>query len=211
MNRKPTILATTMGQVDLVNPRPEDFTLDLLVSTMANKCRFNGTTEFYSIAQHLVLGSYLCAAPREYLLHELDEVFLPDMATPLKRLLADWYEIALPHMLAGAKAFGIAWPLPECVWDTDDRMLATEVRDLGIKWPQDVPLAEPYKMRILPMGPELAARLFRARLRECHISTTVEPVPSRLCKRFELPVNCSDGSVCPFEGEAHACVEGEVL
>lgn len=54
---------------------------------LANKCRFTGfVRHHYSVAQHCVLGSEL-VDPRfalAFLLHEVSEVYLPDVSSPLK-------------------------------------------------------------------------------------------------------------------------------
>lgn len=64
--------------------------IDEIAHSLSGENRFTRQTpEFYSVAQHCVLGSELLAPvfAGAFLLHELSEVYLPDIAGPLKSSL----------------------------------------------------------------------------------------------------------------------------
>lgn len=64
--------------------------VDEIAHALSLKCRFTGQCpEFYSVAQHCVIGATLLpqAYAGAFLLHELSEVYLPDIASPLKPLV----------------------------------------------------------------------------------------------------------------------------
>jgi len=114
---------------------------------LAQKCRFSGQLRAfnYSVAQHCVIGAEQIAAPfaLAFLLHEVSEVYLPDVPTPIKQflrmetesgLLLKWTELEDQHARAIFTALGLMslYPLidsPE-VHAMDLRMLMTEKRDL---------------------------------------------------------------------------------
>jgi hypothetical protein len=86
-------------RLNLLDLQPGAFTLETIAHALALKNRFTGhTIAPYSVAQHCVEGSWRIAGPFKlaFLLHELDEVFLPDIHGPLKPLVAislgDYYE-----------------------------------------------------------------------------------------------------------------------
>jgi hypothetical protein len=172
IKKEPVIVGTHAGPRDLMNPSPCDFTIHIVARSLANKCRYNGLTRtFYSVAEHCVRASMICADPLLALLHELDEVYLPELMTPLKRILPDWWhDMALRHMKAGAEAFGLPEliqndRLPESVIDVDNILLMTEFRDLEVQWPDCVPKPdyEALEKNIYPWPPELAEDLFISR------------------------------------------------
>lgn len=117
-----------------------------LAHALAGKNRFTcQTRQRYSVAQHCVIGSHLLpsAFAGAFLLHELSEVYLPDIAGPLKPFvrvqlseggLVSWEELERQHTTTILKALGLSSlePLvysPE-VKRVDLEMLAAEKRDL---------------------------------------------------------------------------------
>lgn len=67
--------------------KPEQVCLEDIAHALSNKTRFTGhTRDFYSVAQHCVLGSQ-CLPPSyalAFLLHDVNEAYLPDVASPIK-------------------------------------------------------------------------------------------------------------------------------
>lgn len=67
--------------------KPEQVCLEDIAHALSNKTRFTGhTRDFYSVAQHCVLGSQ-CLPPSyalAFLLHDVNEAYLPDVAAPIK-------------------------------------------------------------------------------------------------------------------------------
>ena len=123
------ILSYSGRKVFPLDPRPEDFSIAVVAHALSLKCRYNGHCEFfYSVAYHSILVSQH-VEPRHALiglLHELDEVFLPDVPRPIKPFLRGWKAIAERNMIAGCQAFGIEYPFPEQVHYVDAQMLNTE-------------------------------------------------------------------------------------
>ena len=118
----------------LEEPRVTDVHIHDIAHALAHLCRFNGHTRtFYSVAEHSVRCSYI--VDRDFaldaLLHDAAEAYIGDVSSPLKLALGEaWSD--LENRVAGvvAEAFGLLWPIPRCVHAADQRMLATEVRDL---------------------------------------------------------------------------------
>jgi hypothetical protein len=106
--------------VDLLHPRPGDFRIEVVARALAGKFRWCGAAAcpggHVTVAQHCIMVSDLLerwgervSIQRAGLLHELDEVFLPDMPSPLKHSpeMAFWRHLAERHRKAGARAFGL--------------------------------------------------------------------------------------------------------
>jgi uncharacterized protein len=119
----------TGRQMNPLEPKPEDFDIDIVAHALSLKCRYNGhAIEFFSVAQHAILVSMFVEPEHAMwgLMHELDEVFLPDIPRPLKPFVQGWEKIAEKHMIAGAAAFGLTLPMPPNVKYVDSQMLHTE-------------------------------------------------------------------------------------
>lgn len=156
-----------------------------IAHALSVKVRFTGQTEQpYSVAEHCVRGSRQLppAFAGAFLLHELSEVYLPDIASPLKPSVRVqnpdpskdpllWSELEIRHTSVILKALGLASLEPliysDEVRETDRRMLLTEKRDLCGPEPEPwgVP-GEPYAMCIAPWSPTLARDCFLARFHE---------------------------------------------
>jgi hypothetical protein len=147
--------------IDLFDPPPSAFDIGTVAHALAQKCRWGGqAARFYSIAQHCVLTSWL--VPDEValqgLLHELDEVFLPDVPGPLKHLpwAAEWRALCDRHMRAGCAWHGLPYPFDERVHLADELLLSTEARDImsiadpvaewGVRWAPLPCRIEPWDM-----------------------------------------------------------------
>ncbi len=150
-----------------LRPRAEDVDIEDIAQALSNICRFTGhTTCFYSVAQHSVHVSANC--PPEValwgLLHDASEAYLADVARPVKRTpeFAHYKVIERRVMEAICERFELHSPIePEEVKVADNRMLATEARDLmGPKHPDWVWPATPYDWRITNLLPTKARALF---------------------------------------------------
>lgn len=128
------------GRLDLVHPDPRDVDIQDVMWGLANKCRFTGQCDrFYSVAEHCVLGSRVIAPEHAlaFLLHESDEVYLPDLATPLKAISfiggETWWVVAKRHEVAVLSALGCPHVDVECptVRAMDRAMLG---REAGLIW-----------------------------------------------------------------------------
>ncbi len=130
-----------------LNPRHGDIAIFDIAHHLSQIPRFTGACPFpYSVAYHCYLGSFHCERPLEFLLHDASEAYLSDISRPVKPNLTNYtiFETQLERIIA--ERFGLVYPWPACVKETDKRMLATERHQLfppGVEWPG---LAEPYKM-----------------------------------------------------------------
>lgn len=183
--------------VDMVGPIEE------IAHSLAGEFRFTRqTAQRYSVAEHCVRGSRLLspAFAGAFLLHELSEVYLPDIAGPLKPSLqvvlrryrrdgstmvfertCSWADLEREHTRVILQALGLSSiePLiysPE-VKAMDLAMLAAEKRDLlgppPEPWLEGVTPADPGE--IVPWPPHVAAREFLARYAELFGAYSVFP------------------------------------
>jgi hypothetical protein len=102
-----TSIKTFTGKiVDLANPRPADFCIEDIAHSLAFQCRWTGhTREFYSVAQHSVVMSFIdnpadaWSTPlrtfwdRVRLLHDAGEAYYGDLATPFKVAMGEAYQV----------------------------------------------------------------------------------------------------------------------
>ena len=162
-------LGTISGRrIDLIEPDPNEITIEDIAHGLAYTNRFGGHTEIaYSVAQHSVLASDYCRSHQiEALMHDAAEAYLGDCPRPLKQLLSDWPAIEQRIHSAICLKFGIPAAIPREVKAVDDRLLFTERRDLQPNpppWGWDV---EPYLAPIQPWAPEAAKKLFLRRFHE---------------------------------------------
>jgi uncharacterized protein len=150
----------------------EGIDIETIAHALSLKCRFAGQVKhFYSVAQHCVLGARAIAAPfaLPFLLHEVSEVFLPDIPSPIKPFVkarnVPWETLEAEHAEVIFVALGLhsLCPLirsPE-VKEMDLRMLALEKRELlgpePKPWP---PLPEPVRAILYKLTPETAEQDF---------------------------------------------------
>lgn len=151
-----------------------DVRIEDIEHALAHQCRFGGhCREFYSIAQHCVLASYIVPKHDAFaaLMHDSPEAYVGDVPRPLKMCLGNDYK----HIERGVarvvgKRFGVDLvSLPYSVKRADLVLLATERRDLmthaEVDWD---PLPDPLIDTIIPWEPREAKRIFRARFDELY-------------------------------------------
>src|SRR4051812_6540197 len=71
-----------------LDPRPADVDIQDIAHALAFQCRFGGhVKEFYSVAEHSVRVSLICAHEdaKWGLLHDATEAYLSDIVRPVKR------------------------------------------------------------------------------------------------------------------------------
>lgn len=192
-----TIMVGDGRYVDPMRLGPNDFRGRYLLG-LANVCRFSGQikgatwgrlprralrwlrnpTSFYSVAQHQVLGArYLLSQglyplARWFGLHDATEYAMGDIARPVKHRpeMGFYRDAEAKNLLMLAWRFGLQWPIPPEVKEVDNRMLATEVRDMMGDPPWEG-LPEPYDFRIEPWPPGKSAREYAKILRELGLWT----------------------------------------
>jgi hypothetical protein len=124
LDRGPWIQTYSGRALHLLTPSPDEITLADIAHALSLKTRFTGHSQYhYSVAQHCVLGSGLLYRSHgaemalAFLLHELGEVYLPDVASPLKASLTwrelggqvalPWVQLEYVHNVACLKALGL--------------------------------------------------------------------------------------------------------
>jgi 5'-deoxynucleotidase YfbR-like HD superfamily hydrolase len=158
-----------------LNLLPEDVCLADIAHALSMQCRFSGhVREFYSVAQHSVLVSVYCdpAYALLGLLHDASEAYLMDLPRPLKHspFFAFYREQEAAAMAAILNHFDpfCMWPphLQPSIKEADDRMLATEARDLMAPLhPEWRSLKAPYTRRVVSWSPEEAEIAFLRRFK----------------------------------------------
>lgn len=156
-----------------LDPDPETICVEDIAHALASQNRFSGhTLKPYNVAHHSVIVAEHCTAALRLigLLHDGSEAYLVDVARPLKRLpeFAAYREAERKLQKIVYKALGIEIPempmthsIPVDVAAIDDRVLATEVRDLMFLRPKEWAwMPRPYSMHISPWTPEESEHQF---------------------------------------------------
>lgn len=151
-------------------PRAVDIDIADIAHSLSLLCRFNGHCRaFYSVAEHSLRVSRIC--PPEHalwgLLHDAAEAYFGDIPRPVKAQFPAVAAMEERLLRAAAERFALPWPLPAAVRAADERLLATEARDLMGAPPADWRLeACPLAERIEPLAPVAAETAFLARFHE---------------------------------------------
>lgn len=167
-------LHTYSGQaVYPMAPEANTIAIEDIAHALANLCRFGGhVREFYSVAQHSVIVSHLCAPADALhgLLHDASEAYLVDVPRPVKKLpaMAAYRSVETILQAAIYQRFGLSTKHPESVEAIDDAILVNEARDLFKVVPDWALEREPLPLRgkaIEPWDPTEAKTRFLARFR----------------------------------------------
>lgn len=92
-----------------LDPQEDEIEIKDIALALANKCRFSGHTQFYSVAEHSVCVAYRLPPSLRLagLLHDAAEAYLGDIPSPLKHVLPDYKAIEKTNEEAVNKKFGI--------------------------------------------------------------------------------------------------------
>lgn len=144
------------------DPDPKLIDIRDIAIGLSREARFNGHTRGnhpYSVAQHSVMASHV--VPYEMtlwgLLHDASEAYCKDLTWSVKTLLPEYKELENRILKAVAEKFDLPWPPPPEIKEADNRLLATEKRDLFP--PEPAPwreLPEPYGFTIVPWSHDVA-------------------------------------------------------
>jgi len=187
MKSEPYIQTYSHKALHLFNPKPEEIGIKDIAHALGLKTRYTGHCKFhYSVAQHCVLGAGILedsCGPEialAFLLHELGEVYLPDIASPLKPFVLveaepgvtmSWKQLERRHEIAILAALGLevdTWldlihhPSVKAM---DLSMLAAEANAIMSPlipgWGGDA-MRNPAKIGISQWGPETAEEVWIA-------------------------------------------------
>lgn len=169
---RPDILLRSGNYFNFLTPELSKFDITDIAHGLSNVCRFGGQSkEFYSVAQHSVLASYLVPDCDKYdaLMHDAAEAMIGDIPKPLKELLPDYQLIEKRVENAISSRFKVSNPLPLSVKRADLIMLATEQRDLMPHHDDEWALIReitPTESIIKPVLPIIAYKMFLDRFHE---------------------------------------------
>lgn len=164
----PFIVTYTNKRIYFNNFTVDDVSIIDIAHALSNLCRFTGhTKEFYSVAQHSVLVSRAQKSIKEKragLLHDATEIYLNDLASPLKhsidlgeyQRLEDYF-----HSVINEK-YNINDGMTQNIKKADLQALFTEKRDVlnhndDWGWGDDI---ERFEEVIIPLPPKEAKELF---------------------------------------------------
>jgi hypothetical protein len=158
-----------------IDPRPEEVSIVDIAHSLSNQCRYAGHCKsFYSVAQHSVMVSYICA-PEDALwglLHDAAEAYLVDLPRPVKRFSdLGWHykQIETRLMQVLCVRFNLPIEEPDSVSKADDVALMTEMRDLmgmpPAQW-REALANQPLEPAIIPWGPCASKTEFLRRFEE---------------------------------------------
>lgn len=142
----------TGRQVYPLDPKPDQICLVDIAHGLSNKCRYNGQSRFYTVAEHCVHLADWCLKHGDRrlalyaLLHDAAEAYLPDVTAPIKPLFKK-FEGCEDKMLAvifealGVPAIG---KFNASVIKSADKRICLNERDAvlpnhrpEIRWPAD--------------------------------------------------------------------------
>lgn len=125
------------------NPSPDEISIRDIAHHLSFHCRFAGSTAiFYSVAEHSLLVDSILVnlgvidpiLRLKALLHDSAEAYLPDLPTPIKKLLPEFVKLEKLYLkVIGEKFKLILDPKPDIVEKADKIALAMEYRDLKPK------------------------------------------------------------------------------
>lgn len=167
---RPDILTVTGAYFNIFDGARNAPSIYVIGQGLSNESRFAGQCEFYSVAQHCVLASYIVPTAKAYaaLMHDMGEAILKDMPKPIKVHLHDYQ--AIEHIVE--KGLQEHFQVPaKCadVHRADVRLLATEQRDLMPHHDDEWALiagVEPLPFKIRPWSPRWARFRFLSRYAE---------------------------------------------
>ena len=161
---KTSMITTNSGVMfDLLLPDPDTILIEDIAHALSMCCRFSGhTDEFYSVAQHSVLGAWQCPEELQFqfLMHDAHEAYTTDIPRPFKWTFPAVGDMEKTVAKVVRQKFGLPEQLEPFIKEVDDRMLMTEKRDLLKNSGDWGYTPEPYSFNIRPWMPAEAKEIF---------------------------------------------------
>jgi 5'-deoxynucleotidase YfbR-like HD superfamily hydrolase len=138
-----SVIRTYTGRnVPLSYPTWRDIDIRDIARSHSLVNRFTGHTKRpYSVAEHVVVGSYLVAPAfaLAFLLHDAHEAYIGDISSPLKRLLRGVADVSRQFDVAIGERFGLTlWPMGPEVHAVDALMLEAEFQVVMAKGDEEI-------------------------------------------------------------------------
>jgi hypothetical protein len=118
-----------------LDPRAHEVRITDIAYALSKLCRYGGhCSDFYSVAEHSVLASYLVPArlALSALLHDAAEAYLVDLPRPIKRHIVLYQQIEHMNEIMVARHFRLRADFASCgaVRAADEMMLTCEMMKL---------------------------------------------------------------------------------
>ena len=158
-----------------LSPSPEELDIEDIAHALGLTCRYGGhSRQFFSVAQHCVLASYLYPHPWS-LLHDLGEAYLGDIPSPIKRTLPHFSDAEEGILKIASERFNLVWPIPAQVNVVDKQLLKLEMNSM-MRFPEAYTAQglDKFKQRLEDVFPNRMAA-----------SWTPEEAEFRFLKRYE--------------------------
>lgn len=161
-------------KIDFLRPDPAAIDLDDICVALSRLARFNGhTIEPYYVAQHVCMAADLVEDPsfaREALAHDWSESYASDVNAPLKSILPQYRTVEKRLERVIAERFGLVYPWPAAVKTVDQRLFATEVRDLTAHDYWKIYPYKPFDIKIRPWSSNRCQKELRKRCQKLLLS-----------------------------------------
>lgn len=129
-NNKEHCIYTYSGKMfNIINPKKNELNINDAAHALSLQCRFNGhVRKFYSVASHLIIGSKLINEKfkKEFLLHDLQEAWIGDVITPVKKQTKEFIKIENNIEKVISKKFNTPYPNSKEVKEMDIIMFRME-------------------------------------------------------------------------------------
>jgi hypothetical protein len=151
-----------------LNPTEEEICIEDIAHALALTCRFGGhCSKFYSVAEHSIRVSNIVPETLrlQALLHDAHEAYLHDVPRPIKEDIPQ-YKIIADKLQSRINNKFNCYMGNYLVKKADDKLLATEARDLMPSTTDWADLPTPLDEIIKPMSWRNAERQFLKRFKE---------------------------------------------
>jgi len=156
-------------KIDLLDTAIDSIVIEDIAHSLSMLCRFKGhSKQFYSVAQHSVIVSYICEPQYSFygLLHDASEYVLGDMPAPLKRSGKINEYKKIEKILQGKiyNRFGLKDDEPDDIKRADLLALSTEAYNfMNPLHPDWKNIYNPLDIDIVALPPADAETLFLSR------------------------------------------------